>query len=313
MAAMDSCIRTSYLKSLSSHRFDIVWWEAMKCVLPLRADFDGPLGDEDESQAGDLAGEPREHECLFSEYDEDRIKLIATEMDMGKTVSLKMPKYWHAAKGVSAKAKAAGGKKSGKTVKPDKADKRGTDNGTDKKDAVTEIVQDKALLKNLQFLDDFSWCVDQASNALAANGYIVDIELRHEVACAARKSMHLLWRQRVVYNCTTHKLWTSLKKAIVKNIACAAAAFLIAKEKEQQDAQEIHSDDDSHCKEIDLLAMRAFVNDLTTVGGKSQKVTMLPAYCSGIDIVRAEIQRLQDIDDTPIRRLCDLVEPLVSI
>ena len=73
LAEVDKVMRMNYLKSMSADRYEVFYWEAIKCCLPLRQDMPGG------------------HEQVILEFDPTRIALLATQMRHGKQVVLKLP------------------------------------------------------------------------------------------------------------------------------------------------------------------------------------------------------------------------------
>ena len=245
MTAVDLESRKKFSGSMPPARYELFWWEAIKACAPLNK-----------------KAYP-ESMCMFDRCGKDvnkKIALMSVGMQNGKKLEVKLPK---------AKAKAAKDKST-----KDKASKAGIGNSktgkTDPAKAKSDTVkQDAKTLKDLEWGDDVSWVVNQASTMLTANGETVEAAFPERVSYAFMKGLQVVWgdgKTPVEYTPTNlnykdteankrndkHekkekndksdaircKTWGVMKKAIVKDIAgCCKMRVLAIKEEQQQQKQ----------------------------------------------------------------------------
>ena len=248
MAEVDKQLRKHFDTSMPKPRYELFWWEAIKCCLPLSKAYPG-------------------HLMMFDKHGkrmDEVIALVGTVMGRGKQIAVRLPKQ--------KKKKSTAPKRTAKEKKADRENKENKANQAETPAAEEIIAQDQHVLKDLEWGDDCSWLLDQASNMLTAFGQNVDAEFPQCTSLAFRKGLHCVWGNGsppVSYTLNDKEMqcksWAALKKLIVKDVASICRSRV----GELKEAHTALKRDESDCDapnvdelDIRVLDLRDFVAEL---------------------------------------------------
>ena len=264
MYEADVLFRTNFAGSMNAERYNIWWWEVMKCVLPIRQEL------------------MPECKLVVPEYSPTKLKMLLTEMGNGKVVALKYaaPK---------AKSKPTPDEKKQKKTKGKGKDKHAQASQEQQPDTAIVVHQPQPevatvntvnmssdMMRAMKFPDDVNWIIDNACNMLTANGYSIESDMPHGVSAAIRAGLHLLLQggDEVTYNGIAQGKWSRLKASIWKHLVTVSRTVVVertqtprqaaAQSQSPRSQSQSQSADlpDGARSEFDLLAAREFMVEL---------------------------------------------------
>ncbi len=240
MAAMDTLLRVNYQSktSFSQTRFDIFWYECIKCCIPISESVE------------------QDHVLIFTEFSERMKRLrerLSTPLPDGRSVLVKLKhqkiqkenkKDKVEKKVVKKKATIPPAatktetavKKRGKAGKAGQASKNNNEDATESagENEETENTQNTQNLvepdedeqielrarKDCLFGDDVSEFLNKAAVSLTSRGLVVEAERPDLIALSFRKGLHMLFLEDATdANGATHKKWPHLKKSLFTTVS----------------------------------------------------------------------------------------------
>ncbi len=277
ISAVEKNLRTSYKQNttMSDERYWNLWWEAVKCCVPLR---------DDEPQFADCLWIFKDH-CDATEKVIDRLSVLMPE---GKHVLLKINRSKKKAEKKRAKAKKAaataalkktkkenasaniadksGGKKVKKPTKAQKAAAKAAAMAAAEAEAAavaeaeaavdvqqdgdatseSDVELDLRTRVGCRFFDDVSGCLTTSSTSLTSRRYRLEKQLTDLERQCLRAAVHLLWTRSCIFQSKTFDRWPNLKKTVASAVskACSIEARRIREASENERctlAQSVHS------------------------------------------------------------------------
>ena len=113
-----------------------------------------------------------------------------------------------------------------KEEKRQEKEQRQNDKKAEKNGEAGDIVLQQVSLKDVEWLEDFSWAVDQGGFFLVASGHSVDKCLKPEVQLCLQRSLRLLWRKTTTCQGKEITAWSVMKKEIIKYIVEKSRGWL---------------------------------------------------------------------------------------
>ena len=330
MAKLDSLMRTKYHSTLSEERFELCWWELVKCCLP-------------------PAHPDQDEQMLLDSLLPPELSHIATPMNNGKKVRVKVKSVKNAkTSSVKAKVKALAKPKAAKAGKnklkkdanktssdakennndtnteggkeseiKEKESEKDSEKDSQKEDKVENyqvFQQSSSVMKSMEWIEDFSWVVDQAALFLSASGHVVDKVMKDEVSHCLRRSLRLIFTKRTTFEGTDFTVWSHLKKAILKFLVEKSKLWLeqhkvevAARSAAAPQGQAVQQGPD----EVDLIGFRDFIVEWLDSGHTTTSVHMKPRF-------RRALEKFRDLtfkgcgQDDPGTALSLLLSPIYS-
>ena len=284
----DKLMRVHYSQTMEPARYRIVWWEVMKTLLPTKLEGHRHFFVEDY--------QPTKLDLIVQKMmNGKRVEIKQKVKAKGKSANAKKtlrkdnkksaankkcPKNNTNAKKVPAEEQTE------QTEQPEnpendetldqaeeaEAEQDQLDQGdqceskTSKTEAVAPVVlmeQDAETLREMKYLDDWSWVSDQATRMMLAKGYEPDVRLKSDLASTCRASLHLLFGGAPFeWENTSFEFWSALKKSMFLYIKKNADECVEERAASAIDAATCSAIVEADIRSVKVLELRKFAEEV---------------------------------------------------
>ena len=174
-------------------------------------------------------------------------------------------------------------------------EKKESDNKTND---IQEIKQAPQFVKQMEVLDDASWCIDQATCLLKSAATTADKQFPERVSTFFRHVFQVIWTSNTGFVDSSGKTshvhkWLALKKLGVKDLALSTKSFLLERQAAavaaNEDSAKVKLDEQRAIMDalpaVNLLAFKSFIQENVCSGGSVaiSALSLRPTYRRAVD------------------------------